>query len=1026
MLSRKMNVFFRLHWIKLIVAAVIAVVVITLVLFIMTGLREWSSVDAVTRQHTVASMPFQLYIAMVTGAMSAVIFGVMWIFVINGGMLNSFTKSTRGAVKGKDIGVHWADVIGMDEAKKEANEVVGLIRDSMRPRLPDQPQVKILRGVLLLGPPGCGKTYLAKAIATEVDLPFLSLSGSEFVEIFVGVGAGRVRRLFKQARELASMEGGCIIFIDEVDAMAMSRRTDMGFGAQSERNTTLNQLLVEMDGLRSKSDNVVVFAATNMPEGSMDEALLRPGRFDRKIAVDLPDMEDRRKLFEYYLSKVAYDKETVNIEQLAQSTVGSSPAQIANIVHEASIIADRNRKPQITVAEISEARERIALGIKRLFKLTPDEKGRLAFYEAGHILVTYLLVPTKDVFKATILPRGKDVVSSLLTEKEEVLSRDKNLLLAEVRIALAGFACEKIKFTVTSDIAEKDLAKATELVHSMIWRWGMGKSGHVGNFDGRWVSQIIQMDLDKDAQELLELCIQEINTLLRDNWKIVERLAQALIDQNELDYHQIESIFNEYGKERPTKEVVRIQERKVIQTGVTWADVIGMDETKQEAREVVELIKDRAQLQRVGGKIIKGLLLLGPPGCGKTYMASAMATEFGLPFLYKSGSEFVEMFVGVGAMRVRRMFQEARELAQAQGGCVIFIDEIDALGAKRTSDWGTGGQSEYNQTLNQLLVEMDGLKQQYAEYNIIVIGATNMPEDHFDAALLRPGRFDRKLHIYLPNLEDREKLFRYYMSKVQYDPDSVRLDKMARITSDYSPADIANLVHEAAILAVRNKKDAVTMVEIIEAMERIRLGLRLRFQVKGIERVRTAYHEAGHAIITYLCEAKRDTFKVSIVQRERTLGVSWSHEKDETREFNKNEAIARIMASLGGYVAELIKFGYHSSGVHGDFANIMKTGHQMVYMWGAGDSGLLGNFFEVYGESRSGRPVLSDAMKARLDADVQKILKDCLEKTKEILTRERPLLDRFASELLAKEELDYDQMEAIFKEFGKPRPPEEV
>ncbi|MGE5279400.1 MAG: AAA family ATPase [Deltaproteobacteria bacterium] len=1013
--------FLRLHWIKILVGVALAALVTVIALFVAAGLREWSGVDAVTRQRTVAGMPFQLFTAVIMGLVSAVMFGLMWLFVIQGGMARSFTRSNASAVKGDAIGVHWSDVIGMEEAKKEAREVVRLIKDAMNMKLA---AVKILRGVLLLGPPGCGKTYLAKAIATEAGLPFLSLSGSDFVEMFVGVGAGRVRKLFKQARELAAMEGGCVIFIDEIDAMGMVRSQDAGFGGRTEHNNTLNQLLAEMDGVRSKADNIVVFAATNMKESYMDEALLRPGRFDRKIVVDLPDMEDRKRLFEYYLSKTAYDKETVKVEQLAQSTVGSSPAQIANMVHEAQLISERNRKPAIGIEDLTEARERISLGIKRIFKLSEDEKARLAYYEAGHILVTYLLVPTKDVFKATILPRGADVVSALLTEKEEVLSRDKNLLMAEVRISLAGYACEKIKFSVTSDNSEKDLAKASELIHSMVYRWGMGKSGHIGNFDGRFVSIHMQQDLDKDVQETMEQCTQEITTLLRANWEIIERLVAELIANNELDYHQIETIFNAFGKERPTKEVVRLQERRPIQTGITWADVIGMEETKQEAREVVELIRDRARLQAVGGKIIKGLLMFGPPGCGKTYLASAMATEFGLPFLYKSGSEFVEMYVGVGAMRIRRMFHEARELAQAGGGCVIFIDEIDALGAKRSTDMGTGGQSEYNQTLNQLLVEMDGLKQQYADFNIIVIGATNMREDHFDPALLRPGRFDRKLHIYLPNLEDREKLFTYYLSKVQYDGASVRVDKMARITAQYSPADIANLVHEAAILCVRNKKDKITMQEIVEAMERIQLGLRLRFQVTGQERRRTAYHEAGHAIITYLCEPKRDTFKLSIVQRERTLGVSWSSEKDETRKFDKNEARARIMCSLGGYVAERIKFGFHASGVSGDFENMLTIAHQMVYMWGAGDSGFLGNFMSVYGGEHSGRPVLSDGMKAKLDADVQKILQDCLKETEQILKREEPLMDRLAGELLAKEELDYDQMEAIFKEFGKERPRE--
>jgi cell division protease FtsH len=618
--NKKFKIFFRLHWIKILVVLGIAVVLVSLVAFLYIGLNELNSVDAITKQRTIATFPFQFYMSVV----SAVIFGLMWMFIMPGRASGFMSNLGKSQVKGEEIGVHWDDVVGMEEEKKEAMEVVRFIRDRVEL---EKKGARILKGVLLFGPPGCGKTYLVKAVATETNLPFISMAGSEFTEMFVGVGASRVRKLFKQAREFAALEGGCIIFIDEIDALGAARAPDRGFGGQTERNTTLNQLLVEMDGLRGTGDNIVVFGATNMSEEFLDPAFLRPGRFDRKIVVNLPDMEGRKKLLEYYLSKTKYDKTSANLDKLASVTVGFSPAEIANLVQEALVISEREKKPAVTLEDIKAARDRIQLGLKRKFKMTLEEKTRRAFYEAGHVSVTYLLVPTKDVFKASILPRGKRVGGVFLIEREEVLSRDKNMLLAEIRIALAGYICEKIKFGSTSDIAEYDLQKTTKLAHNMVWLWGMGKSGHVGNFDGRGVSHMIQEDLDKDVEETTELCLREITNLLRENWQLVEKIAAELIDKTELDFDQIEAVFKQAGKERPSKDVVKIQERLNIKTGITWDDVIGMEETKQEAHEVVDLLKDRIQLQKVGGKIIKGVLMFGPPGCGKTYLASAMATR---------------------------------------------------------------------------------------------------------------------------------------------------------------------------------------------------------------------------------------------------------------------------------------------------------------------------------------------------------------------------------------------------------------
>jgi cell division protease FtsH len=453
--------------------------------------------------------------------------------------------------------------------------------------------------------------------------------------------------------------------------------------------------------------------------------------------------------------------------------------------------------------------------------------------------------------------------------------------------------------------------------------------------------------------------------------------------------------------------------------GITWADVIGMDEAKQEALEVVKLIKDRAELQRIGGKILRGILMLGPPGCGKTYLAKAIATEAGLPFISMSGSEFVEMFVGVGAGRIRSLFKKARQLAELEGGCIIFIDEIDAVGAQRAADVGFGGQTETNTTTNQLLVEMDGLKEK--DLNVVIIGATNMSEAFLDAALLRPGRFDRKIYVDLPGLEDREKLFAYYLKKVKYDEKDIKLDRLAKISVGYSPADIANVVREAALITVRHKKDAISMKEIEDARERIALGIKRRIKMSKEEKLSTAYHEAGHAIVTYLLAPKKDVFKASIIPRKEVLGAVWTPEKEEAFIKDQQELLADIKISLGSYAAEKIKFGFTTAGVDADFQHALSIAHHMVWRWGMGKSGLIGNFYALI-PSRGMQPLLmSEESKAKLDSDVQDILNTCLIEVRELLSKESALLDKFATELFQKEELNYDEIEAIFKECGKAR-----
>lgn len=459
---------------------------------------------------------------------------------------------------------------------------------------------------------------------------------------------------------------------------------------------------------------------------------------------------------------------------------------------------------------------------------------------------------------------------------------------------------------------------------------------------------------------------------------------------------------------------------------IHWKDVIGMEEAKLEAMEVVRLVMDRAQLQRIGGKILRGILMIGPPGCGKTYLAKAIATEANMPFLSMSGSEFVEMFVGVGASRIRKLFKQARQLAYAEGGCIVFIDELDAVGAQRAVDRGFGGQTEQNTTLNQLLVEMDGLKEK--DYNIVVIGATNAPEDFLDAALLRPGRFDRKIYVDLPNLEEREKLFQYYLKEIRYDT-SLDISRLARMAVHKSPADIANLIREAALIAVRNKKEQVAMKEITEALDRVEMGIKHKVIFNEEERKKVAYHEAGHAIATYFLQPFKDVFKISIAARGEALGMVVPHPREELHVHTKEELLGNIKSYLGSYVAEKLRFGTTTTGVSEDFRQAMWHAHQMVWRYGMGKSGMVGDYSLLetmrsdFGAFRGEKSsFISEKVKEQLNNETQEILQDCLKEVEDLLKRESQLLDRFAQELLAKEELDYDEIEAIFKEYGKSRP----
>ncbi|MFC2091631.1 AAA family ATPase [Elusimicrobiota bacterium] len=543
-MNRKTKMFWMLNKTKIIVITVISIILILAVV----GL---ASLESFYRKITLASFPTQL----ILGGMHAMIFVSMYLIFLRGGM----TKIKEKKIKGTKVDVRWNDVIGIDEVKQEAMEVVSLIKDRTRIR---KIGGKILRGLLMIGPPGCGKTMLAKAIATEAGIPFLSMAASEFVEIFVGVGSSKVRKLFKQARILAYGYGACIIFIDELDAVGRVR--SFSFGGGQETNNTLNQLLVEMDGLKEDDSSIIVIGATNAEEEIIDPALLRPGRFDRKLFIGKPGLDGRYKIFEHYLSKVNADP-NIDISRLARKTVYKSPADIENIIKEAALITTREGKEMVTHKELSAAIERIDMGMKQNRKLSEEDRKRLAYHEAGHLLVLCVLHPTDDVFKASIVSR-KDILGAVYHQpKEEIYNNYKDRILANIQAALGGYAAEKLVFGITSDGVLGDFQGAMKYAHTMVWRLGMGESGHMGDYmviPENQIAESVKEALNQETSKIFQNCYKKVKDLFTQDRVLLDQFAEALLEKEELEYDEIEEIFSAYkeGKEIDRRKKVTPEE----------------------------------------------------------------------------------------------------------------------------------------------------------------------------------------------------------------------------------------------------------------------------------------------------------------------------------------------------------------------------------------------------------------------------------------------------------------------------------
>jgi cell division protease FtsH len=716
-------------------------------------------------------------------------------------------RSGARRIHSQEVAGSFDDVAGQDDAVAALREISEFLASPERYAAVG---VSGPKGVLLFGPPGCGKTLLARALAGESGAAFFSISGSDFVELYVGVGASRVRELFREARDQAP----AIVFIDELDSLAQHRgaagAAEGGSGAEQEQ--ALNQLLAEMDGF-STTAGVVVVGATNRPD-TLDPALLRPGRFDRSIGLELPDLHGRQAILAVHARGKPLEP-GIDLETVADRAVGMTGADLASLVNEAGLLAAR----------------------------------------AGR-------------------------------------------------------------------------------------------------------TQIGQADLERAAQQILEAPERQRRLSLR------------------------------------ARSVGR---RTLAEDRVTFADVAGVDEAIEELREIREYLGAPDRFVEMGARIPRGYLLSGPPGCGKTLLARAVAGESNAAFVSVAATEFVQRYAGEGAARVRDLFADARSMAPA----IVFIDEIDAVGAARVARDDDG---ERHQTLNQILVELDGFSQRAG---IVVIAATNRP-DTLDPALVRPGRFDRQVLIELPELQARREILAIHATGKPLAADA-DLESVARLTQGMGGAGLANVMNEAALLAARRGLPAITMATLDEAIERASLGIGTPRAMTAADRRLVAYHEAGHGLVAMALPGGRILHRITIIPRGRSLGAAWVLDAGEGITHTHTALMERMATMLGGRAAEQVAFGELGDAAGSDLAAVTDLAHRMVRELGMSDAvGPLS-----YGDAFGGGRLPSEDTARVIDAEVRRLVDEAGAMAIGVLTRSRAALDSVAAALLERETLTLEEVEEL-------------
>jgi cell division protease FtsH len=979
--------------------------------------------------------------------------------------------------------VTFADVAGQQTAIAELRELAKFLSN---PETFAALGAQIPRGILLYGPPGCGKTLIARALAGEAGAAFYSISGSDFVELYVGVGAARVRELFKEARENAP----AIIFIDELDSIGARRSGGAAPAAgNSEHDQSLNQILAEMDGFSSR-DSVVLIGATNRPD-VLDPALLRPGRFDRAVGLERPTAEDRLAILTLHASTRRLEPDA-DLGAIAEQAHGLTGADLANVVNEAALLAAQTGKTAVSQVELDQALARILEAPERQRRLalrdrsvgrrsaptdtriTLDDvagqdaakaelqeivdflaeperfadlgaqipKGVLLFGPpgcgktllaravAGEANATFIAVAATEfveVFVGEGAARMRDLFAEAKMTSPAIIfideidalgsrraqrgaatgSQEQEQTLNQLLVELDGFAASTgvilMAATNRPDMLDPALLRPGRFDRTVaLERPSESDRLAILALHASRRRMADGVDLRDIAQRAHGLTGADLASVVNEAALLAARGRRPAITHDEL-VRALERILDAPERQRRLSLRAKSVGRRVsgADERVTFEDVAGVGDALDELREVRDYLVAPERYAAIGARVPRGVLLSGPPGCGKTLLAKAVAGEANATFISVAATDFVEVFVGEGAARVRDLFAEARAVAPA----IVFIDEIDAVGARR-SQAAAGSNREQEGTLNQLLVELDGFD---SRAGVLLMAATNRP-DILDPALVRPGRIDRTIEIMLPDLAGRRAILDVHARGMQLAGD-VDLDMVAAMATGFSGADLANVVNEAALLATRRGHRAVDRSALEEAVERAVLGVTSRRGVATPEQRRvTAYHEAGHALVSLALPGVSVPHKISIIPRGRTLGFVWQIAAEQGGVESRSSMLNHMAMLLAGRAAEELMVGEASTGAADDLARASALARRMVCELGMSEA--LGGmaYTDADGCLTPGLP----QKELELIADESRRLVDeAFDRAREVLTGSIASLERIAEALLERETLSAPELQRL-------------